>query len=53
MTMRSTFSAIFGTISSAAKVAGAVENNCAPRSSDLQRLGIDPVEFRMIMGKKA
>ncbi|WP_170971272.1 MULTISPECIES: hypothetical protein [Mesorhizobium] len=53
MTMRSTLSAFFGTIGSAAKVASAVENNRAPRSSDLQTLGIDPVEFRMIIGKRA
>ncbi|MGC4023733.1 MAG: hypothetical protein QM744_00250 [Mesorhizobium sp.] len=50
--MRSTLSAFFGTIGSAAKVASAVENNRTPRSSDLQTLGIDPIEFRAIMGKK-
>jgi len=40
-------------IGSAVKVAGAVESNRAPRSSDLQTLGIDSVEFRKIMGKRA
>ena len=52
MTMRSTFSAIFGTIGSAINAAGAVENNRAPHSRDLRALGIDPAEFRKIMGRK-
>jgi hypothetical protein len=53
MTMRSTLSAFFGTIGSAMNAASAVENNRAPNSRDLRTLGIDPVEFRMIMGRKA
>lgn len=53
MSIRSTLSGLFGTLGSAVKAANAIENNRAPASRDLRVLGIDPVEFRMIMGAQA
>lgn len=51
MSKRSTLSAFFGTIGSAINASRAVEGNRAPNSADLRALGIDPVEFRKILGR--
>ena len=48
MSKRSTLSAFFGTIGSAINAASAVESHRAPKSEDLRKLGIDPVQFRKI-----
>ncbi|MCO5064130.1 MAG: hypothetical protein M9924_06895 [Rhizobiaceae bacterium] len=51
MNKRGTLSVFFGSIGSAINAARAVEGNKLPTAGDLKALGIDPTQFRKIMGR--